>query len=307
MSFKAKFNYTPPTKEILAQGANKTNRSFDSAFFSQFPTFRPQKGGQHTIRLLPATWDDHRGELALYLNWHRGIGFNEGTYPCLAQRGERCPVCEEWKLNKGDKEVAKKFAPSLRAMYWVIDRDKEREGPKLFAPTVEFHNTINTRSRNPKTGEVVYKINDPDEGYDVFFQMTNTQYQKPDPGSITLLTPATPITDNVELGEKWLDFTEKHPLTSVIDWRDYDTLYKILHGVAVKEKEADEPITRRERTAERSETIVVNSPPTQETKAPVAATMENLDLPNVNKQTGEVIDPDSDFDEDKLTPVSRRK
>lgn len=181
--------------------------------------------GDNVVRILPPTWDDaeHYGH-DIYV--HYEIGPDKGTYLCLNKmKGEKCPICEERKRaqNEGDEEYAKKLEPKKRVLVYVIDRNKEKEGIKVWAMPWTLDRDIVKVSVDKRTGEVL-PIDHPDDGYDVMFERTGkgprTEYV-----GVSIDRKSIPL-DN----DKALDFAQEHPLPTLLKFYPYDHIASVFDG-----------------------------------------------------------------------------
>lgn len=181
--------------------------------------------GDNVVRILPPTWDDaeHYGH-DIYV--HYEIGPDKGTYLCLNKmKGEKCPICEERKRaqNEGDEDYAKKLEPKKRVLVYVIDRNKEKEGIKVWAMPWTLDRDIVKVSVDKRTGEVL-PIDHPDDGYDVMFERTGkgprTEYV-----GVSIDRKSSPL-DN----DKALDFAQEHPLPTLLKFYPYDHIASVFDG-----------------------------------------------------------------------------
>jgi hypothetical protein len=193
--------------------------------------------GDNFIRVLPAYDQDH--DFAMDIFVHYNIGADKSAFLCLSRmKGESCPICEESsKLSQaGREEEAKGLRPASRTLFFVLDRDKEEDGIKLYdSPTSSVGDPLISLCLNRRTREMV-DITDIHKGFDVIIVrkglgVRNTRYK-----SVSLDHPSTP------LGKK--DFTEEMlenliPFESVLNYADYDTIKAEFTGVTkTKEEES---------------------------------------------------------------------
>lgn len=221
----AKFKYKKRSAESVekrAQGSSDRDHFLKDEFAKYSPA-----DGDNLIRILPPTWDDaqHHG---LDIHVHYGIGPDKGAFLSLNKhKGEADPIYEErlQAQNDGDDEYAKELRPNTRTLVWVIDRDKEEDGPKLWAMPFGVDKEISIRCKDKKSGEVLY-IDDPDDGYDVEFTKTGsgkkTKYE-----GIQISRRSSPISDDEDQAEEWLEFIEDNPLPSVLEFKEYDYIKRV--------------------------------------------------------------------------------
>src|SRR3990167_9112427 len=167
---KPRFEY----QERTAEDMQNRQRSFSGrdSYFSGKAKFFITKAGTNKIRILPPTWDGakHYG-LDIYV--HYGIGPDNVGYLCLDRmQGEKCPLCEARAVadKEQDEELAKALRSTRRVAVYIIDRNAESEGPKMWAMPQTVDKEICAQAWDKETGEV-YALDNPDEGYDVAFEV----------------------------------------------------------------------------------------------------------------------------------------
>jgi hypothetical protein len=181
--------------------------------------------GDNVIRLIPPTWDDadHYG-LDIYV--HYEIGPDKGTYLCLNKmKGEKCPICEERvrAQKDGDDEYAKKLEPKKRVLVYAIDRNKEKEGLKVWAMPWMLDRDIVKVSVDKRSGEVMM-IDHPEEGYDVMFEKhgkgMRTEYI-----GVSIDRRPSPLSN-----DKALDLAQETPLPDLLKFYPYEHIASIFDG-----------------------------------------------------------------------------
>ena len=171
------FQYRKSDPDVVQRRA-ETKGDYDRPIDAKHRMFTPAEG-KNRVRILPRTWDESEGPahwgLPVFL--HYSIGPDNGTYPCPSKMGwGKCPMCEERnRLDaEGDKEGAKELRPSESTMVWVIDRNKEEEGPKIWRmPSSKIERVICDLSRDDETKALI-DVDHPDKGRDVSFTRRGT-------------------------------------------------------------------------------------------------------------------------------------
>lgn len=222
-----KFHYRERSAEDVTrrqEAGRGGGASFIEGDFNRFSV----SDGDNLIRILPPTWDDaeHFG-LDLYV--HYGVGPENGAYLCPKKmQGEECPICDAVKEADadGDEKLARQLAPSHRVLYWVIDRDREKDGPLLWAsPYRSIDKEIASQMVDKRTGEVL-NIDDPDNGYDVSFTKTGkadrTRYE-----GVQISRHSSDLGRNAD---DWLDFITENSLPSILKFVDPDEIEDVFNA-----------------------------------------------------------------------------
>lgn len=227
----ARFQYRPRTAEEMRQRANRPTGSRDS-FFNQGVEFFTPKAGDNTVRILPPTWDDAR-HYGVDIFIHYGIGADESAYLCLDKmRAEPCPLCEERARASaaGEEELADALRPRSRVAVWVIDRTQEGKGPLVWNMPATLDKDISNVCVDKQTQDV-YAVDDPNEGYDVSFKREGMDQRTKYTG-VQVARRTSPLSEDADIAQKWLDFIAGHPLPTVLQYRDYDTIRAAYAGQA---------------------------------------------------------------------------
>jgi hypothetical protein len=221
-----RFKFYQPSKENIQKRVTSQGGGFDSFIKSNYEFFKPQKG-ENWVRILPPTWVDaeHWGMLVYA---HFGLGPDKGTALCPNKMlNDPCPICEYRARNASrlDPEELKDLKPREQYVAWVLDRNNEKDGPKVWsmAPT-KVDQEISKLAIERDTGELI-PITHPDYGFDVYFDRQGeglrTQY-----GGFALSRRASIVKD------KWMEFIEQHPIPSVLVWRTYEELEQLFEGTS---------------------------------------------------------------------------
>lgn len=246
---RRKFTYHKRTAEDVnrrQQAGQGSGVSYINGDFKRYSV----SDGDNVIRILPPTWEDaeHFG-LDLYV--HYGIGPDNSAFLCPKRmRNEECPICEASQEADadGDEDLARRLAPSHRVLYWLIDRDKEKEGPMLWAaPYRSIDKELAARMVDKRTGEVL-NIDDPDEGYDVSYTKTGkaerTRYE-----GVQIDRHSSDLGRNAD---EWLEYITEHPLPDLLNFVDTDQIEEVFSAGSSKrdhkEDDRDEDTRGRSRS-----------------------------------------------------------
>jgi hypothetical protein len=237
---KVKYVYKERSFNEVKERADRSGSRFDSPFLPQYDRFVP-KAGNNLIRILPPSWENHN-HYAFEVWMHRGVGADKSSYVCLRKmKNKKCPICEhERELREaGEADDAKKIAPVSRYLTWVINRDKEEDGPIIYEMSFTVDREVLNQAINRRSGSVL-PVDNPDVGYDLTINRSgtglNTRYT-----GIQFDREPTPISDD---GEKWdeiMDFVNNNPLDSVLKYYNYDYLKNVVEGGGEeKDEDADD-------------------------------------------------------------------
>lgn len=258
-SSKKRFVYKPSSAEAIRERQNQRGSSRESIIQDGAKVFAPSK--EHTIRFLPRTWEEDGGTFGYPVWLHYGVGAEGGTFLCPKQMGksDSCPICDvaQEAFEAGDDDLADKAKPKRRILYYVIDRDHESEGPKVWSAPWTFDRDLNLQSTNKRTNAILHIDSpflgeDDPEGYDVDLSIQGTKPNIKYVFSISR-TPS-PLSDDEDDAAKWLeDITEK-PLPDVLVWHDEEYVSKVVAGgfksfddSKEKESKEDKPSKSRKR------------------------------------------------------------
>ena len=228
-STRRRFEYKPRSQTQVSRRANQSSGNFDSYIQDDVETWTPD-AGDRTIRILPPTWDDP-DDFAFDIFVHYGIGTDEQAYLCRsAMLNEDCPICDEraTAIANGDEEYAKELAATKRCVAWIIDRDKEKEGPKIWAMPVTVNKGINKIVIDKRTGEVL-PIDDPENGYDIEFTREGTGL-KTKYTAIMVSHHPSPLHDDDAMFDKWIGVALDNPVPDLLVYHDYDYVLRVFNG-----------------------------------------------------------------------------
>ena len=186
--------------------------------------------GDNFIRVLPAYDAEH--DMALDIHVHYGVGGDKSSFLCLKKmKDEDCPICEQaLKYQQaGKEEEAKRLRPARRTLFFILDREKEDEGVKLFeAPTASVGDPLISLCLNRRTRKII-DITDINVGYDVIIVRKGTgmttKYK-----SVTLDQTPSKLDD-----ESLLD--DILPFENLLHYESYETMKAEFLGKATRKDE----------------------------------------------------------------------
>lgn len=241
-----KFKYRGRSQEEVSRRAKQSGGAYDSYLPNEVITFKP-RDGENCIRLLPWNinpdtqddladkWGDHWG---IDISIHYNVGPDEQSYLCLDKmKGEPCPVCEARR--SGTDEEADALKISSRILCWLIDRNDEKAGPKIWSMPLGLSNDISAASQlkggrggGGEDGKVLL-IDNPDEGFDVYFdkegEKIKTKYKR-----VEVSREATPVHDKEATQDRWLAYISDPPLPELLNYFEAGYIEKVLFGQSSK-------------------------------------------------------------------------
>lgn len=173
--------------------------------------------GPNEVRIMPPTWEGAK-HYGIDVHLHYGIGADNAAYLCLDKmKGKACPICEERKraADEDDQEYADELRPQHRVLMYVIDRDKEKEGVKVWSMSSRQDQDILRLCVDKKTGETL-EIDHPEDGYDLSFDRQG-QGKKTRYSAWSIARRSSPL-DN----DKAMQFAVENPLDEQLVFYSYD-------------------------------------------------------------------------------------
>jgi hypothetical protein len=209
----------------------RQSSGFEGFIKDDFQTYRPKKG-DNQIRIYPPTWEKptHYG-LDVWV--HYGVGPDRASVLCLQKmRNEPCPLCEARMRAQraGEEDDAKALAPRQRVVVWMEDK-KENKGPVIWGMPKSLDTEISKRCKDRETGKI-RDIDDPDNGYDVFFDTEGDRDR-------TKYTAVEITNKPNRLSDRNLNYAIDHPLPSTLRWRDYEQVLALYEGAAPRRRDDD--------------------------------------------------------------------
>lgn len=300
------FVYRQRSKKDVKKRASQQGGAFDSTVKSNFNSFRP-KEGDFRVRILPPTWDDadHYG---IDVWQHFSIGADEQSYLCPKKMKDKdCCICDEYEDAKreGDDEYSKDIKPTRRVAVWVIDRDNESEGPKVWVMPWTMDRDFTQLAVDKHSGEVLF-IDNPQKGYDIEFSK-NGKGLKTKYTGVQIARRSTPLSDSDRRIEKWLKYISENPLPKVLNWYDQEHVAKVFAGSkSSKSRDEDDDDnnktsrTRKERSKRerRDDEDEDDDMPKKTKRRKIEDADEELDDDEPKKKKKKGSDGDSDGDSD---------
>lgn len=242
------FNYERRSEEdIRKHQAASTGRT---GYVVEGTKMFSPKAGNHTIRILPYSWKDKKwGKyFGIDVYAHYDIGPDHSSFLCLEKmKIGSCPLCDERDkaAAAGDDTLAQKLRPNHRVACWVIDRNAQRDGPMLFLMPHTLDQEIQKRLADRRTGEI-YDIDNPEEGYDIDFEREGESL-KTKYGGVQFNRKATPLSEDDDEAQGWLDFIKENPVPDVLVFQDEDYLRDVVGDGLVFSSDAKNDTTKKRR------------------------------------------------------------
>ena len=244
---KQGFVYQRRDAKTLKERADMKAGDYPKLFKSQYKEWKP-KDGKNLIRILPATWENakHYG-IDIFVNY--SIGADNNKFLSLSKHGKGAdPIAEarQEAQREGDKALAKKLSPTQRILYWIIDRSDEGEGPMLFPAPFTVDTNIANLCIDEDTKDVIF-VDDPAEGCDIRFHREGTGINTDYPAAKMKILKPSPLHEDEELENEWLEFINENPLPDVLNFYDYDFIKSTFDGVigSFDDKAEDKPFARK--------------------------------------------------------------
>jgi hypothetical protein len=296
------FKYQTRSREDVRKRANQTGGMYDNIFAGKFPIFRMKADVDYTLRLCPPTWEGEQKNYGIDVWVHYGVGPDEQSYLCLDKmKGEKCPVCEEKKRAEaeGDVEYAKTLGATKRVGCWVVDRADEETGPQLWAEPWTVDRDLSKLSEDRKSGEVLC-LDDPEEGYD--FDITRTgKGKKTKYLGIKIARKPSPLCDDEDQQQEWLDFIVENPVPDCLNYFDYEYI-KGVSSAAPKDKDAEEEDEDRPRRRGRKAADEDEDEPTPRRRRREADEDDEEETPRARRRKA-----DEEEEDDEPSPRRRRR
>jgi len=238
---RGKFRYRPRSPEQVKKRATQQGGAFDSAYRDDLQVWRPNEG-DHRVRVLPPTWEDpeHYG-FDVWL--HSSVGPDNQTYACPSKfKGKECPVCsaisDAQRNGQGDEDWAKEVKVYKRVLVWVIVRGQEKEGPMLWPMPWTIDREWTAQAIDKDTFEVL-AVDDPEDGYDLAFRKEGTRLKTKYVG-VNIARRSSPLSDDEDEAEKWLEFVTENALPECVTLYDADYIDNVFSGSKSEEDEDED-------------------------------------------------------------------
>ena len=244
-----KFVYQDRDDELLKKRMETGGFSGGGVFLQGFNLYKPKvpttKDARTTnkVRILPPTWDNaqHYG-YEVWVHYNIGDDKNKSAFICNKRMGRgECPICEQIELHKSDKEYVDKIKAVRKVVVWLIDREEEAVGPKLWALSVTLDRKLAFQANDEDSGRVL-KIDHPEKGYDVTFDTVKGAKE-----GIAFTYDGEkigrqdkPIFADVDKMKTVLEFISEHPVTETLNFKDYDFIKGVFEGRISNTSRAEE-------------------------------------------------------------------
>jgi hypothetical protein len=239
-----RFVYRKVDPKIIEERASQSLSSFVQINKSVFPVFK-SKSGINKLRILPPTWEGAIS-YAYQIILHYNVGPDGQRFLCLRMLNKPCPICEErQKLSRGgETDAAKQLRPQDGRVSWIIDRDKEADGPQLWfygkAAEIEY-----AMLSLDESGDTLY-LDDPEAGFDISFRCDNPGPHAKYSARRIARNPSHLSQDN-RRQQQWLDYIMEHPAPDTLNFCSYNYLVEAIGG-NVGSEESQEPEHIRSRS-----------------------------------------------------------
>ena len=187
--------------------------------------------GEFTFRIIPPFFKVDGGHWAYPVSTHYNVGINKDNFNCPKRMiGKKCPICNEVEklTDPEDRKANKHFYPKDASIVYIIDRASEDKGPILWKMPFGVEKDILTQASRGK----IEFVDDVDEGYDI-----TVSYEKVETGaytggrwsSVTIDRLSSPLSNNEDLIEEWLEYCDENSLDKVCHFEEYETLLKAIN------------------------------------------------------------------------------
>jgi hypothetical protein len=243
------YDYAPDYDSTVQMAENRGG-GFDNFYKEGTKLFKPHKGA-NLVRILPPGWSKpkHYG-FPVYV--HGNVGPNNRQYLCLLPQNnpgsphKRCPVCDAlYDLGtRATQQDRTDLKPKLAYLYYVVDRDAEKEGVQVWRTSGRSNSEIAVQSMD-RRNRAVLNITHPDKGYDVEFTRvgegrTQTRYH-----GFMVMRESSPLSDSDKRQEQWLDYVYDNPLPDILVFHKPERIEEEFYGRAREDEDPERATGRR--------------------------------------------------------------
>ncbi len=231
------FDYNPPSFDETVERAERKGSLFD-LLFKDVKIYRAKQGA-NLLRILPPGWPKAR-HFGLYVKIHRDVGPDNRAYLCTRENEsspyKQCPVCEAlYKLGPKATQEDRKLLRSVdNVVYYVIDRDNEKDGVQVWMTSPATDSEIAAQMVNRRTKSVL-NIVEPENGYDIEFTRTGTTRNNTRYRGYQIMRESSPLSDSDKWFDEWLDTVFDKPLPSILNFYSPEHIEKVFYGKAKEE------------------------------------------------------------------------
>ncbi len=195
--------------------------------------------GDFVFRIFPPSFesDSPTKHWGFPINTHYEVGPDNKIFNCPRDIGKKCPSCE-YAMSLEDKEQRGQYYPGYGALVWIIDRGNEKDGPIMFRMPFSMENDILKEVARAD----IKNIDDEFEGFDIIVSYNKEpgkrwgKWSKP-----TIVRNSSPISDDEEVMEDWLEFIMENPLNEIPIYHSYKVIEEAMQGNEEDEEEKEEP------------------------------------------------------------------
>jgi len=250
MARSRNYDYAVPDYDQTVERADRKGSMFDN-MLKDVKIYK-SKQGANLLRILPRPKADNPLNLyGLPVYIHRGVGPNDRQYLCLrenpASPHKHCPICQElYDLgSKATQEDKAQLRAKVSVLFYVIDRDAEKEGVQVWMASPTIDSEIAAQCVNRRTKSWI-NIVDPDEGYDIEFTRTGTGLRNTRYRGFQVMRDPSPLAESQNKIDEWMDVAFDKPLTSILQFYSPEHIEEVFYGRA-KEDVGDEQSKPRAR------------------------------------------------------------
>jgi len=228
------FTYKQRTAEQVKERLDSNGKNKEPITKPGINLYSP-KAGKNKLRILPPTFKGNHYGYDVYIHYN----INKAAFICPKTVNKPCPICEEVDRNFGDKAMYQQIGAKKKIAIWVIDRDLQADGPKLFLMPTGIDKNFIIQAVDDD-GKILY-VDDPINGYDVSFvkegELLKTKYT----GETIARTPS-PLSTDFKESDAWLNFIMSNPVPAQFRIKDYDYIKKVFDGKEYDPGEENEVI-----------------------------------------------------------------
>lgn len=227
------YDYTPSTYEEAAERADRKTSQYVE-MFKDAKMFTPKQGAS-LVRILPPFFKAKKRHYGLTLMVHRNVGPRDQSYLCLRENdmypgNDKCPVCEElYRLGAhATKEDKQLLTPKPVVVYYIIDRDNEKDGVQVWRVSPRIDGEISGQTINRRNGSYIDVVH-PEDGYDLEFTRQGTGLGTKYNGFKFMREPSS-VSDSDRRFNEWMDVASERPLDQILVWYSADEIKAEMFG-----------------------------------------------------------------------------
>ena len=246
-SSERRYDYTPASYEDTVDRAERRGSMFDSLL--KDAKIYKSKQGANLLRILPQGWKSDKNHYGLTVWIHGDVGPDDRRYLCLRENPsspyKRCPICEElYRLgSRATPEDKAQLRPKPNVMFYVIDRDNERDGVQVWMTSPKSDTELAAQSTNRRTKAAIDVVN-PDKGYDLEFVRTGSGRNTTRYGGFRFAWDPSPLSDDERQMDQWLAVAFEKPLPELLNFYPPEHIERVFYGHEKSEDDAEQPRSR---------------------------------------------------------------